>query len=96
MRQQSPYLLSGPGPGPVARFLGALAAALALTLSMILGFVFFLIVLGVVLIMAVVVWAKIGRLRREMRAQGGSPTDPETTILDGDYEVLRDRERRDR
>ena len=96
MKQQSPYLLSGPGPGPVARFLGALAAALALTLSMILGFVFFLVVLGATVVMAIVVWFKLRRVRRDMPSPDVDPKDPATTVLDGDYEIIEGRERRDR
>lgn len=87
MRQDGPYLLSGPGPGPVARFIGAVVAALALTLSMIVGFVFFLIVLGVGAVVGSYLWIKLRRLRRQMEP-GPDTSDPASTILEGDFEVI--------
>jgi len=98
MRHDSHYLLTGPGPGPLARLLGALAAAAALTVSLILGFVFFLVLLGVGLVVGIVVWLQVRRLRREIAAQvdrssGPGRAAPDKDVLEGDYEVVRESER---
>ena len=96
MRHDSHYLLAGPGPGPLARFLGALAAAAALAVSLLLGFVFFLVLLAVGLVVGIIVWWQVRRLRRDIEAQMETAGGRDETVLEGDFEVVSDEQRHDR
>jgi membrane protein implicated in regulation of membrane protease activity len=68
--------------GPVGRFLLAVGAALLATASLLLGFVFFVVILGFALVAGMIFWLRLKSLQRRSPPRAGSDA------IEGEYEVV--------
>jgi len=75
--------------GPLGRFLLALGTALLATASLLLGFVFFVVILGFALLAGLVLWFRLRSLRRRAPVGAGS------NAIEGEYEVVSESRQRD-
>ncbi len=94
-----PYYISPPPSGPVARFLGAIVAVLAMAGAVMLGMVAFVVIAGLGLVLGLVVWLRLVWIRRRLHRQGHqrpaprTQADPSSEVIEAEYTVVsRDRD----
>jgi predicted lipid-binding transport protein (Tim44 family) len=94
-----PYYISPPPSGPVARFVGAIVAVLAMAGAVMLGMVAFLVIAGIGLVLGLVVWLRLIWIRRRLhrrRHQGpatSTQADSSSEAIEAEYTVVsRDRD----
>jgi len=92
MQQQTRYIVyGGKSPGPIGRVLMALAAAVLATLSLVLGFFFFLAFLGVGLVVAAVMWFRLRQVRRDVQRAAERSGRSGDSVIEGDFTVVSSR-----
>lgn len=92
MQHQTKYIAyGGNSPGPIGRVLMALAAAVLATVSLVLGFFFFLAFLGVGLVVAAIVWFRLRQVRRDIRQAAERSGRSEDAVIEGDFTVVSSR-----
>jgi len=87
--QQTRYIVyGGKSPGPIGRVLMALAAAALATLSLVLGFFFFLAFLGVGLVVAAVMWFRLRQVRQDIQQAEERSGRGGDSVIEGDFKVV--------
>jgi hypothetical protein len=83
-----------PAGNPIANIFVIIVGALAISASIVLGFFAFVIVGGIVLIMASIIGLRVWWLNRKMRGQmppgGESGSAPHGGVIEGEYQVVAD------
>lgn len=83
-----------PGGNPIANALVVVVGALAIGASIVLGFVAFVVLGAIVLVLAAViglrVWWFNRKLRRQMDRQEPSPRPARHDVIEGEYHVVKD------
>lgn len=83
-----------PGGNPIANALVVIVGALAIGASIVLGFVAFVVLGAVLLVLGAViglrVWWFNRRLRRQMDAQAPPTQRPRRDVIEGEYHVVKD------
>lgn len=89
MQHHPKYIVyGGNAPGPIGRILMALAAAALATVSLVLGFFFFLAFLGVGLVVAAVMWFRLRQVRREIQQAAERSGGSGDSVIEGDFTVV--------
>lgn len=91
--RHQPFLAGSARGSGFARLIAALMSALTLIVAAVLGAFALLAALGVLIVTAVVVTARIAWLRRRMRkgrpmTNNGGPADRRSNSIDGEYRVI--------
>lgn len=93
MQHQTRYLIyDGKAAGPVTRLLMAVVGIALAAVSLVLGFVFFLAVLGVGLIFALVMWFRLRSFRKQVNEAAARQGGEGRTVIDGDFTVIQRQE----
>lgn len=82
-----------PAGNPIANALVVIVGVLAIALSLVLGFVAFVALAGVFLVMAAVVGIRLWWLQRKLRKRAGTEqarheADSRVDIIEGEYHVI--------
>ena len=88
---QRKQLPSASARNPFARLAASIVSAIALVVAAVLGAFVFLVVLGVVAVLASAIWLRIAWLRRRLRRQapaGSRKTDQPDGTIEGEYRVI--------
>jgi membrane protein implicated in regulation of membrane protease activity len=91
MPDQIRFIANTRQSGPVGRFLLAVGAALLATVSLLLGFVFFVVILGFALVAGLILWFRLRSLQKRAPSGSGSGSD----AIEGEYQVLSESRRRE-
>jgi hypothetical protein len=84
MQRQTRYIVYQGQTGPVGRVLAAIVGLVLAAVSLVLGFFFFLTVLGIALVVGLYFWVKLRPVRQQMREAAAAR--PET--IEGDFRVV--------
>lgn len=83
-----------PAGNPIANIFVILAGALIIAVSVVLGFVAFVVLGSIVAIFAATIGVRLWWFNRKLRSKGGSapPTGPtkSSTYIEGEYSVVED------
>ena len=84
MQHQTKYIVYQGKTGPVGRIVAAVVGIILAAVSLVLGFFFFLTVVGIALIVGLYFWIKLRPVRRQM--QEAAAGRPET--IEGEFRVV--------
>jgi hypothetical protein len=84
MQRQTRYIVYQGQTGPVGRVLAAVVGLVLAAVSLVLGFVFFLTVLGIALVVGLYFWIKLRPVRQQMREAAAARPE----IIEGDFRVV--------
>jgi hypothetical protein len=80
--------LPPPSTNPLARVLTLIAAAVAVGISLLFGFIAFLVLAGMALLLVAIVAARLMWLRHRLRRQfRGRPAQPPADSIEGEFHV---------
>ena len=88
MQQKTKYIAYQGQVGPIGRVLMALVAMALAAVSLVLGFFFFLALLGVGLVVAAVMWFRLRPVRKEFRAAAEKSARKGDSVIEGDFTVV--------
>lgn len=89
MQHQTKYIVYQGKTGPVGRIMAAIVGIVLAAVSLVLGFFFFLTVLGIALIAGLFFWIKLRPVRKQM--QEAAAARPET--IEGEFRVVSETDR---
>lgn len=82
---------------PIANALVVIVGALAIAASIVLGFVAFVVLGSIILVLAAIVSIRVWWLNRRLQRQGTGPTRPEGQtpggVIEGEYHVVKSDEK---
>ncbi len=85
-----------PAGNPIANVFVIVVGALAIAVSIVLGFVAFVVLGSIVAVLAAVVGLRLWWLNRKLRRQGQRPPGGEAGVIEGEFRVIDDRRDDDR
>ncbi len=78
---------------PIANALVVIVGALAIAASIVLGFVAFVVLGTIILVLAAIVGIRVWWFNRQLQREGGSPNEPrpgpDGGVIEGEYHVVK-------
>ena len=91
--KETPYNRGFPAGNPIANALVIIVGALAIGASLVLGFVAFLVLGTIVLVLAAIVGIRVWWFNRKLQREGRVPGSPEQPapggVIEGEYHVVK-------